>query len=527
MISNGDAAVALHQNTQTRAIQNRAVRAGVGNECEVTAGSGMSVDVDTGEVFFNGNPTPISAGNVTVPSADSSDPRKDVIYIDGAGNPQITTGTPNSPDPAAETGEDTWEPAPPDKADADVVVLAEVYVAANETDITDAEITDRRILIDNIAANEVEAADRLAAPDYDDLSQYPTTEIGDLGWATGNGSFAEGLWAYDGSQFVRVTPEAGTAIELVDWRYDVRQQDLDPAAQSPISATGEQILATDGSTIAWLNPNLNRFSSGTQPQSYVPLSDGNGNVNWKAFAHGNLTNIGASDHHIRPSAGQFMSEDLNNNFDVEPGNIQHYLLDAIQSDDHHTRPSAGTLLSEDGSANFNVQEGNIDATNTSTASATGESLLATDGSAISWLKPQLTRFSSSSAPGQSYLALSDGSGGLNWKALAHGNLLGVNSDDHHTRPGAGTGIVDSGNTHILDESYSATWTSDHQWNGSGIDIDAALWFRSSGTDKWKLSWNANLNKGVMGFATSSGQKWAIDDQGNVEITGSLTENASI
>ena len=103
--------------------------------CAVTAqGSpNMTVAVADGLVVSNGQALTVAAGNVTVTTADGSNPRLDLIVADSTGAKQIRTGT------AAAA------PKPPARS-ANDVVLAVVYVPASDTTIATNQITDLRML---------------------------------------------------------------------------------------------------------------------------------------------------------------------------------------------------------------------------------------------------------------------------------------------------------------------------------------------------------------------------------------------
>jgi len=98
------------------------------------AGANMSVDVAAGVVRINGTRyTEAGVTNLIVSAADVTNPRIDlIVYDQSAGNPAIVAGTPSV------------YPQVPDVTDDLDIPLALVYVAANETEITDAEITDIR-----------------------------------------------------------------------------------------------------------------------------------------------------------------------------------------------------------------------------------------------------------------------------------------------------------------------------------------------------------------------------------------------
>ena len=107
--------------------------------------SGLEVDVASGTVLVNGSEVSVSAQTVTLDTADSSNPRKDVITIDSNGNLVKNTGTAEAIKPEGETGFDTQRPAPNDLAGVSQPVVAEVYVAAGASSLGSGDVRDRRL----------------------------------------------------------------------------------------------------------------------------------------------------------------------------------------------------------------------------------------------------------------------------------------------------------------------------------------------------------------------------------------------
>ena len=110
---------------------------GVVSGCAADAnGTGLGVDVTAGTVVVNGNIVAVSAGTpaVTLTAADGSNPRIDLIHVNGSGTIAKTDGTAAAA-PVA--------PALP----ADVVLLAQIHLPASTTTLTDAMVTDKRIYI--------------------------------------------------------------------------------------------------------------------------------------------------------------------------------------------------------------------------------------------------------------------------------------------------------------------------------------------------------------------------------------------
>jgi hypothetical protein len=103
--------------------------------CAVTAQGSpdMTVAVALGTVRVAGVGAAVAAGNVTITAANATNPRFDLICVDSAGAKSAVAGTaasnPVFPDPAGK------------------VVLASVYVPANDTTINTNQIVDKRIFL--------------------------------------------------------------------------------------------------------------------------------------------------------------------------------------------------------------------------------------------------------------------------------------------------------------------------------------------------------------------------------------------
>lgn len=103
--------------------------------CTVTAqGSpNMTVAVASGSVESNNIFKKVTGANATIGAANATNPRIDLVVIDSTGAIQTRAGT------AAAA------PKPPNRS-ANDVVLASIYVPANDTTITSDQITDMRVV---------------------------------------------------------------------------------------------------------------------------------------------------------------------------------------------------------------------------------------------------------------------------------------------------------------------------------------------------------------------------------------------
>lgn len=107
---------------------------GVLTGCAVTAQGtpDMTVAVAVGTILVSGVKAEVTAGNVTITTADATNPRIDLIVVSNAGVKSATAGT-AAASPKA--------PAIP----ASSVLLAMVYVPAADTTIASNQITDKRV----------------------------------------------------------------------------------------------------------------------------------------------------------------------------------------------------------------------------------------------------------------------------------------------------------------------------------------------------------------------------------------------
>ena len=109
--------------------------------CAVTAQGSpdMTVAIAVGTVSVAGTSVAVTAGNVTITTAHSTLPRKDIVVVSNAGAKSVTAGT---------AATQPLKPAIP----ANSVVLAEVYVPAADTAINTNQITDKRVFLAAAAA---------------------------------------------------------------------------------------------------------------------------------------------------------------------------------------------------------------------------------------------------------------------------------------------------------------------------------------------------------------------------------------
>lgn len=109
---------------------------GVISGCAVTAQGSpdMTVAVAAGDVRASNTRVSVTSGNVTITTADGSNPRFDLVVVDSSGTKSVTAGTPAA---------SPVFPAIP----ADSIVLAAVHVPASDTAIESGQIIDKRATI--------------------------------------------------------------------------------------------------------------------------------------------------------------------------------------------------------------------------------------------------------------------------------------------------------------------------------------------------------------------------------------------
>ena len=102
----------------------------------MTGGADMTPDVAKGAVLSNGVLYAVAASTVTISAADATNPRLDLVVVNSSGSLAVRTGTPSAtPKPPARTAND--------------VVIAQIYVAANDTSIGSGSIQDLRVMREN------------------------------------------------------------------------------------------------------------------------------------------------------------------------------------------------------------------------------------------------------------------------------------------------------------------------------------------------------------------------------------------
>lgn len=101
--------------------------------CAVSPNALLVLNVEAGTVVSNRTVFNIAAATPSVGTANATNPRIDLVVVDSAGAVAVRAGTPAA------------VPKPPARS-ANDVVLAQIFVAANDTDIGATEIVDKRVV---------------------------------------------------------------------------------------------------------------------------------------------------------------------------------------------------------------------------------------------------------------------------------------------------------------------------------------------------------------------------------------------
>lgn len=237
---NGQSIQALYINQQVKARRGYAIDSGgVVSINTGTLGQADTLSVAAADYWFGGTPTSAAGQDVQIDASDPNYPRKDVVYLDAAGNAQVSKGTPN-PVPTSQSGASrfqNWRPAPPDLSDTDAVVLAEVWVPADASGITAGDVADRRVFetVDVILASQAITLTGGAAPAADvRLDGVTSDQFQDMTVVVSvdaDPAFAaDYAFNYDHS---RVWDDSAGAVDVdvtANW-------DVDPGAGNDVSAT--------------------------------------------------------------------------------------------------------------------------------------------------------------------------------------------------------------------------------------------------------------------------------------------------
>src|SRR3990167_3602003 len=109
---------------------------GVISGCAVTAKAtpDMTVAVASGTVRLGGSNSSVTAGNLTIGAASATNPRFDLIAVNSSGTKSVVAGS--------AAGNPVFPQIP-----ASSIIIAAVYVPANDTAINSTQITDKRVTV--------------------------------------------------------------------------------------------------------------------------------------------------------------------------------------------------------------------------------------------------------------------------------------------------------------------------------------------------------------------------------------------
>jgi hypothetical protein len=189
---------------------------GVLTGCAVTAQGSpdMTVAVAAGTIKVANKVVAVTAGNVTIGTADGTNPRFDLITVNDSGTKACTAGT---------AAAQPVFPAIP----ASSIVLAAVYVPASDTTIATNQITDKRAVISEIVPLIAQASVPTAPPE-DSLILFAQALGGRIvpRWIGPSGldtSVQPSLW---GNGIVMWLPGTGTTAAInfgVSWTVSATQ----------------------------------------------------------------------------------------------------------------------------------------------------------------------------------------------------------------------------------------------------------------------------------------------------------------
>lgn len=173
-------------------------QSGVVSGCAVTAQASpdMTVAVAAGTVSVGGTYASVTSGNVTIGTANATNPRFDLVTVNSSGTKAVTAGT---------AAANAVFPAIP----ANSVVLAAVYVPANDTAINSTQIIDKRVVVTPPKLSNLSDVNTTGLSAYDALIWDGSSWVMFNGWTSytpsltatttnptlGTGSTAVGRWA--------------------------------------------------------------------------------------------------------------------------------------------------------------------------------------------------------------------------------------------------------------------------------------------------------------------------------------------
>lgn len=233
----------------------------VSSGCGVTAqgAPNMTVAVASGVVFSNGARFAVTGANGTITTADATNPRLDLVVITSAGAIAVRAGTAAAaPKPPVRTAND--------------VVLAVVYVPANDTTISADQIVDLRFIAPNVVNEKIRLPDiaNPSAPAANELYFYARKVSGRMlpKWIGPSGVDVVTQAAIWGNNIVWYMPNTGTTNGLnfgAPWVAGGTISHPTPSSTAP--AIANQIKRTRYANIVTTTNQVlgtGAFASGTQ-----------------------------------------------------------------------------------------------------------------------------------------------------------------------------------------------------------------------------------------------------------------------
>ena len=106
----------------------------------------QTIVVSSGTAFFGSTMVSSTVSTSIALTPDAINPMKVLILLGPDGSISALYGTPEEPSPPTASGRYTYKPAPP-IAPSSSLVLAEIYMNSNDTQITSSKIRDRRVFV--------------------------------------------------------------------------------------------------------------------------------------------------------------------------------------------------------------------------------------------------------------------------------------------------------------------------------------------------------------------------------------------
>lgn len=140
---------ALDRNVIAQSLSGNGVVSGCGVSINTgTLGTGgNALTVGSGSIKFGSTAVSVSSQSLDLDTGDSSNPRKDVVYLNSSGTATVRKGQAEQAQPTGAVSRNAERPAPDEFDDFDSVgvPIAEVWVPAGATSVSSSDISDVRL----------------------------------------------------------------------------------------------------------------------------------------------------------------------------------------------------------------------------------------------------------------------------------------------------------------------------------------------------------------------------------------------